>query len=44
MKKKKDGNDVSMQTLRKVLKLIGRYRLLLLLSILLAGLTVVLQL
>ena len=44
MKKKKDGNDVSMQTLRKVLILIGRYRLLLLLSILLAGLTVVLQL
>ena len=44
MSKKKVGNDVSMQTLRKVLKLIGRYRLLLLLSILLAGLTVVLQL
>ena len=44
MSKKKGGNDVSMQTLRKVLKLIGRYRLLLLLSILLAGLTVVLQL
>lgn len=44
MSRKKGGNDVSMQTLRKVLKLIGRYRLLLLLSILLAGLTVVLQL
>ena len=44
MSRKKVGNDVSMQTLRKVLKLIGRYRLLLLLSILLAGLTVVLQL
>ena len=44
MSKKKGGNDVSMQTLRKVLKLIGRYRLLLLLSILLAGLTVILQL
>ena len=44
MSKKKGGNDVSMHTLRKVLKLIGRYRLLLLLSILLAGLTVILQL
>ena len=28
MSRKKVGNDVSMQTLRKVLKLIGRYRLL----------------
>ena len=44
MSRKKGGNNVSMQTLRKVLKLIGRYRLLLLFSILLAGLTVILQL
>lgn len=46
MKKKSGGmsRDLSMQTLRKVLSVIGRYRLLLLFSILLAGLTVVLQL
>ena len=44
MKKKKGGNDASMQTLRKVLRLIGHYRVLLLFSILLAGLTVILQL
>ena len=36
--------DLSMQTLRKVLAVIRRYRLLLLVSILLAVLTVVLQL
>ncbi len=43
--KKADGAKAdSAQTLRKVLRVIGRYRLLLLLSILLAGATVVLQL
>ena len=46
MKKKSDGmsRDLSMQTFRKVLSVIGRYKLLLLFSVLLAGLTVVLQL
>ena len=42
--KKKIASKESMLTLRKVLSMIGRYRLLLLFSVLLAGLTVVTQL
>ena len=41
---KKSTKDISLETMKKVLKFIGRYKVLLFTSILLAGITVVLQL
>ena len=41
---KKSIKDISLETMKKVLKFIGRYKVLLFTSILLAGITVVLQL
>ena len=43
-KNKRNNNDSSLPTLKKVLGLIGRYKILLILSIVLAAVTVVLQL